>query len=105
MRGEVYPYAITTAPSSRACLTVLYFEPLAYFGPRLRTANFSARFEPGKTSEIGGSIMSETNDRTTTVNAAASLTYGQPRWLKRTRCGLTSGQRQPPEHYLVTQSR
>lgn len=56
-------------------------------------------------SEISGSIMSETNDRTTTVNAAASLTYGQPRGLKRTRCGLTSGQRQPQEHYLVTQSR
>lgn len=30
-------------------------------------------------SEIGGSIMSETNERTTTVNAAASLMEGQPR--------------------------
>ena len=67
-----YPYRNTTAPSSNACLTVIY--PPFPSDPLLKTANFSSKFRSinGSSANIGITI-SETKDVTREVNAAASL--------------------------------
>ena len=67
-----HPYAMTTAPSSRACLSVLY--PASYWGPFLKTANFSSKFllMKGRREMIGKS-KSDTKLLIKLVNAAARL--------------------------------
>lgn len=69
-----YPYARATAPSSLACFNVLYPSMAWKCGPLRSTANFSSRFLPteGMRPSIGVKI-SETNEVTTAVNAAAIL--------------------------------
>jgi len=71
-----YPYAITTAPSSSACLNVLYplCLPTPYVRPGLSTANHSSKLRLMNGSKLNtGSKISETKDVTTAVNAFARL--------------------------------
>lgn len=76
---------MTTAPSSSANFTVLYPRPppSPYRGPAFNTANFSSKLRSMKgKSASTGSRISETNDVTTVVKAAASLYRKQAKLKK-----------------------
>ena len=72
-KNRTDPYAIVTAPSSDACLRVLY--PLFPFGPLRRTKNFSGRFrcDMNGSRDMGGRRTSETREFTTPVKEVAIL--------------------------------
>jgi hypothetical protein len=65
------PYAHTTAPSSKACFTVLY---VSLPRPPLRIANFSSRLRERKgRRDTIGSIISVTREFATAEKEAAML--------------------------------
>lgn len=70
-----HPYAMTTAPSSSACCTVLYCVVVEFdLSPARSTANFSSMFLlSGRMMDMGGIRMPLTNDFMRSVKAAATL--------------------------------
>jgi hypothetical protein len=71
-KQQTHPYAITTAPSSKASCTVLY--PAVPFPPCFNVANLSSKLRlKNGNSEMGGSRISLTKLDTTVLNAAARM--------------------------------